>query len=148
MAIFFFVLGGLNIGEIIVLKANYMTGLVIAVFILMLAAMVFEITKKSRRTHWIKFLYYIMWSLTGSAVAAVLFLPLLITWKIWRVDDRELMIINFGLVLFIFFCKAVGRDWKVSRQRSDLLHNSCSKGYFEELPRVMRRKKIIDIYFE
>jgi uncharacterized membrane protein YcjF (UPF0283 family) len=141
-----FILGGLNIGKIVILKVNYIFCLSVAVFIVMLAAVVFEIAEKSHRIFWLKLLYFAMWILIGSAVL----LPLVIAWQNFlRPYDMELMSINLGLVLLLFFIKEVVRDWKNRPQkRAKSQYSTGHDSYFEELPRVMRRKKRIDVYFD
>jgi hypothetical protein len=99
LGISFFILGGLNIGEIIIFKTKYLFCLSAAVFILMLAAAVFEIAEKSHRVFWLKFLYFAMWLLMGSAAVALVLLPLVITWRDFRSHDLELMCVNLGLGL-------------------------------------------------
>jgi hypothetical protein len=150
LGISFFILGGLNIGEIIIFKTKYLFCLSAAVFILMLAAAVFEIAEKSHRVFWLKFLYFAMWLLMGSAAVALVLLPLVITWRDFRSHDLELMCVNLGLVLLLWFFKAVIRDWKNRSQKPvKTQHNNSSQdSYFEGLPRVTHRKKRIDVYFD
>jgi hypothetical protein len=149
LAIFLLVLGGLNIGAIVIFKLKYIFCISLAVFILLLAALVFEIASQSRGIIWLKFLYFFAWLLLGCAAAAVVILPLFLTWQDWRPYDMALRLANLGLVLFSFFLKEVVRDWKNSphKQKQPQQQNSYDC-YFDDLPRVMRHKKRVEVYFD
>jgi hypothetical protein len=149
LAISLLVLGGLNMGEIIIFKTKYIFCIIVAVVILMLAALVFEIAGRSRGIICLKLLYLTAWILLGGAAVAVVILPLFVTWQNWRPYDMMLRMVNLGLILMLFFLKEVVRNWKNSpRKLGKPQHQSLDDCYFDELPRVMRHKKRIDVYFE
>jgi magnesium-transporting ATPase (P-type) len=149
LAVFFLMLGGLSISEILVVKTKYIFCVSCAIFILMLAALVFEIAEKSRGIIWLKFLYLITWSLLGGTVVVLVILPLVVTWQDWRPYNTTMTLVNLGVILWLFFLKEVVRDWKRSSKKwAKPQPQNDQDCYFKDLPRVMRRKKRINDYFE
>jgi glucan phosphoethanolaminetransferase (alkaline phosphatase superfamily) len=155
LAAILMILGSLHIGAIICFKTKYIICITITVLILILAAATFEIAEKSRGILWLKCLYFMIWGLLGSAIVALVILPFIVIWQDWRPYDIELMTINLGMVFLLFFLKELIRNWKTvpskhckpqklpkSEQSDDF------DGYFEELPRMVHRKKGSQVYFD
>jgi hypothetical protein len=143
LALSLFILGVGNAGKLFFLPAKYITGLGMAVFFLMLAALVLEITRKSHELIILKIGRIAVWILTGSAFSSFIIFPLLANRSGLKLFDDSIMAINLGLVLFLFFMKEVVRNWKVRsykpvKQRPD----KVAATFFEGLPRITRHKKI------
>jgi hypothetical protein len=155
LAVILVILGGLHIGSIVCFKTKHIVCITIAVLILMLAVALFEVAEKSRGILWLKCLYFMIWGLLGSAAVALLILPLIIVWQDWRFYDVELMTINIGLLFLMFFLKELIRNWKTvppkRHQPSEppkSEQSDKSDDYFEDLPRMVRRKKRSRVYFD
>jgi hypothetical protein len=140
VALLLLILGAGNAGKLFFLPAKYITAFGMAVFLLMLAALVLEISKKSHILFILKISRIVVWILTGGAFSSLIVFPLLINWAGLPLFDDSIMTINLGLALLLFFMKEVARNWKARSDKS-VKQDKEDVTFFEELPKITRHKR-------
>lgn len=148
LAIVLFLLGLLSLGRMFAIESKFIACFNISVFLIFLAALLYEISFKSNRVWMIKLMRFITWMLLFGVAVSLFVFPWVVAQLNCKADEGLITIINLGFILLLLVIKEAVREWKAkSPRRIKLPSKDQTLSYFEALPKITQKRKK-PIYFD